>query len=241
MPAHREADVARWARLAIPAVSGAQAQIAAMTDQYLAAVQTAASGTTVRPVGVPATAVTTEALRGVPAVDVYRRPGVTVWTALAEGMPYSQAVNLGLLRALNIAVTDLQLAKTHTSQQVLEQAGDRVVGYRRVLDGNSCALCAVASTQRYHRGDLMPIHPGCGCDVAPIVGDTDPGQVINADRLAQVHDAIAETFGVSSESARQIGTPNGLQYRDVIVQHQHGELGPVIAVRGQRFTGPADL
>jgi hypothetical protein len=30
-------------------------------------------------------------------------------------------------------------------------------------------------------------------------------------------------------------------YRDLIVTHHHGELGPVLAVRGQHFDGPGSI
>lgn len=46
-----------------------------------------------------------------------------------------------------------------------------IVGYERVPDGNACDLCDLASGQRYTRGDLMPIHDGCGCGVEPLTED----------------------------------------------------------------------
>ena len=152
----------------------------------------------------------------------------------------------GQERLDSLAATDLQLAKTHTAQQALSRDA-RVVGYRRVLEGTySCGLCIVASTQRYRKAELMPVHPGCDCDVVPIYGDRDPGRLINAGALADVHAAVKDRFGVDSEAARAIpriydGKGDPTLYRDVIVTHNHGEIGPVLGVRGQDFTGPADL
>lgn len=234
---YRDAEIDRFAQLVAPVVEGAQVRVAALTDAYLAAYETAVYGGRVAPLGVPRDAAV--ALRGVDTVEVYRRPGVTVWTALSDGESFAGAVRKGLLRAEGLASTDVQLAKTHTSRRVLGSKGN-VVGYRRVLEGgHSCGLCIVASTQRYRSEDLMPIHGGCSCSVQPIYGDRDPGQVIDPERLAGVHDAIAERFGAFDEGARDINDITS--YRDVLVTHDHGELGPILGVRGQDFTGPTDV
>ena len=172
------------------------------------------------------------------------RPFVEVWTALKEDKPLEVAVTQGEQRLDDLAATDLQLAKTHTSRAALG-ADERVVGYRRVLEGSSsCGLCVIASTLRYHRGDLMPIHPACDCGVAPIYGTHDPGRLLNAGTLEDIHTAIEDAFGTSDSGGRVItydenGKP--INYRDVMVTHEHGEIGPVLGVRGQDFTGPADI
>jgi hypothetical protein len=226
----RDADIARMVAQIVPVVNGAQMQMVALTDAYLNAVAIAA-GLPMPTAATTARAVTGTATRGVDPREVYRRPGVTVWTALSEGKPLSEAVDAGLARLLNLAGTDLQLAKTRTSLNRLR--GDRgTVGYRRVLTGKEdCAMCVIASTQRYHREDLMPIHPGCDCDVAPIRGNVDPGQVIDPDRLEALHQSVADQFGRSDRGGRDI------DYRLIEVR-EHGELGPVLTWRGQHFDGP---
>lgn len=239
----RDADVERWANRVIPIAHGAQTRTAALQAAYHAAVASAALGETVAPVPVAPGDVTTTALRGVDTSDVYRRPAVATWTALSDGKPLASAVDVGLRRALSIVSTDQQLAKTRTSHRVLSSS-DRVVGYSRVLTGSeSCGLCAVASTQRYHRGDLMPIHPGCDCGIAEIYGDRDPGQVINQERLDATHESILDTFGSSDAGARSIDprNVNPTQYRDLLIVHEHGEIGPVLGVRGQHFDGPTSI
>lgn len=236
LESYRDVDIDRFVAAVVPVVTGAQRQIAALTDAYLAAVAAEVLGRPAGPVGVPASVVDSETLRGVAPVEVYRRAGVTVWTALAHGAPIDVAARRGLRRAQSLAATDLQLAKTHAARHVLAQTGD-VVGYRRTLTGSrSCGLCVVASTQRYRRGDLMPIHPGCDCGVLPIYGTADPGPVVDVDTLEGVHDAIAERFGTADRAAR-----GPIDYRDALVVHTHGELGPVLGVRGHDFTGPDDL
>lgn len=240
LDAWRDADIERFVSAVAPVVTGGQFQIAALTDGYLAAVEAAMTGLPVRPVGVASSLVTDEAVRGVAAADVYRRTGPTVWTALSNGDPLPVAAGKGLRRALSMGSTDLQLAKTHTSRHVFS-GKDRVRGYRRTLNGShSCGLCIVASTQRYRKESLMPIHGNCSCGVIPIIGTTDPGQVIDPGRLADVHQVINERFGAFDEGAR--GGKDGIpDYRKVLISHDHGEIGPVLSVRGQKFTGPDDL
>lgn len=235
----------------VPVVTGAQQQMQALTSAYLARQRQIMLGGPGAPAAVSDRDVTGAATRnGVPLTEVYERPFHTVWRELAE-LPHEdgaidQAIGAGLEQAKTQAATDLQRTKTLTSNHVIE-SDFRVVGYARVLEGEfSCGLCIVASTLRYTRGELMPIHPGCDCGEIPIFGDEDPGLVINEQRLADIHDAIAKQFGKHAADARLIAGQvkvNGkpLMYRDVIVEHEHGELGPIMAVRGQTFTGPQDL
>lgn len=220
----RAADIDRFAARAIPAVQGGQRHLASLTDGYLAAMERAVLGTAAKPIGIPAAAISFEAIRGVSAVDVYRRMGPTVWTALSRGTPLQSAVHEGLARALVTAGTDLQLARTHATVYALER-NDNVTGYERVPDGEACELCLLASTQRYHSDDLMPIHDRCACDVEPLFEDR--GQV--------VHPGLLDKLNTGSlDEARQM-------YQDRVAVEQHGELGPVLTVAGQHFTGPGDI
>jgi hypothetical protein len=229
----RDADITRMVGQIVPVVGGAQMQMVALTDAYLNAIAVAA-GLPMPTGATPARAVTGTATRGVDPREVYRRAGVTVWTALSEGKPLSAAVDEGLHRLLNIAGTDLQLAKTRTSLHRLR--GDQTAaGYRRVLTGSEdCAMCVLASTQRYHREDLLPIHPGCDCDVAPIRGGVDPGQVIDPGRLDAIHASVKEQFGKSDLGGREV------DYRLIEVR-DHGEIGPTLTWRGQHFDGPSNV
>jgi hypothetical protein len=237
--AWRTADMDRFLSTALPMVTGAQRLMGSLTDAYLSRVVGALTDSTSLPVGLPTSLVTGEALRGVPPAEVYRRPFVTTWTALSNGQSLDAAVKQGGERLHSVAATDLQLAKTHSASAAMQRM-QRVIGYRRVPDGTACALCLVASTQRYHRAELLPIHPGCGCDVEPLVGNEPEGQVIDRELLNRIHNAVREKFGTQNLSAREIGD-TGLMYRDLIVTHHHGELGPVLAIRGQHFDGPGSI
>lgn len=231
----RDDDVSRFVAAVLPVVAGAQRQMASLADAYVATMLADMLGGAGRPVGIAA--LTGAALRGgVDPAEVYARPFKTIWKALAAGTDFPDALAQGRLRAFQLASTDLQLAKTNAMRTLLAD-NRHVVGYRRVLTGTrSCGLCVVASTQRYHKDRLMPIHPSCDCNVAPIVGDHDPGQVLNSPLLDGAHAAIRDRFG-----AGDAGTRDGIDYRDLLVTHEHGELGPILSRRGDAFTGPDDL
>jgi pimeloyl-ACP methyl ester carboxylesterase len=259
LKAYRDSDAERFVAAILPMVLAGQRQTSMLTTAYLANAA-GALGATRAPASVAADAVAGTALRGVDPADVYSRPFETVWTQLSLGKPLDDAVRAGADRLQAIAATDLQLAATHTTAAATEQM-PHVAGYRRVLTGSeNCGLCVIASTQRYHRGDLMPIHPRCDCAVAPIIGDHDPGQSINSsmlttgampsaankhgvqiysgehlvdlgDLLEPVHDAVKAEFGRAARDARSI------DYRKVITVHEHGEIGPVLTVKGHKFTG----
>lgn len=238
LPDYRSSDIDAFVARIVPVVEGSLRQMGAMTDAYLAAIETVVSGERATTIGVEA--LTTERLRGVAASEVYQRAGIELWTALSNGTPFPDAWQQGLDRATSLATTDLQLAKTHTTRAVLARKRN-VSGYRRVLEGSkSCGLCIIASTQRYHKGDLMPIHPGCDCGVLPIYGE-DPGRVIDKDALDAARDAIAERFGPDVDQQSRKRKDDTLRTQDVLITHQHGEIGPVLGVRGQHFTGPSDL
>ena len=177
----------------------------------------------------------TEKLRnGAKFAEVFNRPFIEMRTALAQGRSVSDAVYLGGRRAESLAQVEVQLARRQASLTA-RKANDNIVGYLRVLSGSeNCALCYVASTQRYRRGDLLPIHPGCDCGEMPIYGNSDPGQVVDEYNLEKAHQAVEQRFGESARDAR------GLPYKDIIIR-EHGEMGPILSIRGQKFTGPNDL
>jgi len=178
----------------------------------------------------------TTALRnGANIKEVYSRPFVQMRMALAKGSEVSEAINVGSQTATSLARTEVQLSKRRASL-FARKANDNIVGYLRTLTGSeNCALCYVASTQRYRKGDLMPIHPGCDCGEMPIYGDSDPGQVIDQQLLDKSHQAVEDRFGFSSSTGR-----GEIDYRKIVVR-DHGELGPMLTVRGHKFVGPNNL
>lgn len=232
-------DVERFIALVLPFVLGGQRTIASLTDSYLALLAARALGGVPEPVGVDTLLVTGAALRnGTDPELVYRRGGAEVWAALEAGEPLNVAVERGAARLASVTSTDLQLAKTHTARQVLaQQPADRQpTGYVRTLEGpSSCGFCALASTRLYHVEELLPIHPACDCDVAPYYGD--PQLVVDPHQLERIHKLAADFFGTSRASGVDRGS-GAFDYHDFVIVHEHGELGPVLARKGQHFAGP---
>jgi hypothetical protein len=230
----RDDDVQRYIDGLMPLLDGIKRQSSTLTTAYYKAIAEGRDEDfTVPPI--PASDLTTAALRrGVGAEVVYLRPFVEVWTAVSKGAQLRDAIEAGAIRARSLASTEVQLAKRNVGL-LSRRANDNIVGFIRTLTGaENCALCFVASTQRYTRGELMPIHPGCDCGELPLYGNQDPGQVIDEERLTAVHEAVEARFGFSDPSGRKI------DYRAITI-HEHGELGPILTVKGQHFTGPNDL
>jgi hypothetical protein len=149
-------------------------------------------------------------------------------------------------RAADRGVPDVLLRAPREQTQLPpapEPPGVRVIaGYRRVLSNrpNHCALCVLASTQRYKSKDLMPIHPGCGCTVLPVF-DIEPrsdNRVLDPELAQQIHNVIRRDLGAKYVNAN--ARDAAAEYRDIVVTNQHGELGPVLGVRGQHFERDPD-
>jgi hypothetical protein len=260
----RNADIKPFVTQAVPLVQGAQLQMAGLTAAFLAQQRRIAVGGTGLPAAVSPGSVTGASARKANPVDVYERPFHLVWRELAE-LPREEgsiekAIQSGLDRAVNLAVTDLQLAKTHTTRRIV--ANDRqAIGTRRVLEGAySCGLCIVAATRIYHKTELLDVHPGCDCSQETLYADepqTGPvsvqavvrgadGTLTPVADLPDLHRRVHDTFGADSTAAGWLKGVTGesgkpIHYRDVVIDHEHGELGRVIGVRGQHFTGPGDI
>lgn len=230
----RDEDVERYIQQIAPGLMGAKLQAAKSTVAFYKSMAQLTNQDWTEPV-ITASDLETKALRkGVGTSLVYSRPFVDMRTALSQGKTVKESIEAGARRAAYLASTEVQLARRQAGLQA-RNSNDRIVGYIRTLTGmENCALCYVASTQRYNRGDLMPIHPGCDCGEMPIFGTQDPGQVINEVRLEAIHENVEQRFGVSDRSARAI------DYRAIRIT-EHGEMGPMLTVKGDKFTGPADL
>ena len=226
-----ESDVDRFLTRATPVVDASQAHAVALTDAYFAA-ETGRS-----PIGLPLDSLTGAAVRnGTPPADVYRRPFVQVWKALKDGTDWADAVSAARARVAGVASTDVQLSMRAAAANVMQQ-DQRIVGYRRVLTGKSCAFCATASTQRYHRDQLLPIHGSCDCGIAPIFGDRDPGRVVNRKLLKDLKASGGPQYwkdqGISVDESGQVLKADAPLKTAV---HEHGELGPVLGDADHEFT-----
>lgn len=233
----RDADIARFLDAVVPRVQASRAAVANATAAYLAQVAEID----------PTVVVDTSQLRGADVDEVYRRPAVETYTALSAGKSLTDAVEMGATRLVSIIKTDIQLAMQQQSAASTSASVSFKGGFRRTLTGNeNCAKCYIASTQRYRRGDLLPIHPGCDCGIEPLAPGENIGQVLDPARLAQTQDWVKGFTGESDTGARFLGGASGGgnpagEYADLIITRNHGEYGPTLAWRDQAFTGPADI
>jgi hypothetical protein len=226
----RDADVARFLSRAVPLVLSSRLRMAALTAAHLERVLRGAGLAPDATVAVPDVSL----LRGVDVPAVYRRPFEQVWTELSREKDFTAAVKAGETRVTKLIETDLQLAKTHAARAVMSKANGSGL-FQRVLRGeHDCVKCILTSTRVYSKAELLPIHPGCDCDVEPILGISEFKAEAQR-RLVDAHDLVAQQFGPEAAN------PSGRGYSDLIVTHEHGEYGPTLGIRGQAFTGPSAI
>ena len=217
----RDEDVEKYLAQVTPVLKGAKKKAAESTIAFYQSVAKVTGQPFNKPV-ILASDLATKTLRnGVDSLSVYRRPFVSMRMSLAKGLSVTDSIKAGATRANQLAQTEVELARRQSGLRV-RQANQNIVGYIRTLTGSeNCALCYVASTQRYRKGDLMPIHPGCDCGEMPLYGTDDPGQIIDQQRLDATHENVLKRFGESDKSARSI------DYRNIMVSN-HGEMGPTL-------------
>jgi len=207
-----EADVAPFVARVVPVVLAAQRRTAGLTVAYLGR----ELGTTPE---LDLVAFTGAAVRnGTPPETVYGRAFVTVWSALAAGTLWRDAVVAGAARARQAAETDVALAMRSTMQGVQDSSGGRIIGYERSTSG-ACAYCEAIDGAFVKSADAMPLHPGCGCDLEPVTAD---------ERGAR---------GRAAKLERLEATP----LPDTVAVHEHGELGPTLTDAEYAFTSESDL
>lgn len=216
----------RFATAAATLSRAAQTETAASLDGYLALLLGS------QPLGLNPDDLTGAAVRsGAEPFDVYLRPIVAARVKVSDGMSFSDAMEFGRSSAISTAQTDVALTQRAAMASASQQTG--IVGYRRVLTGKSCGICATASTQRYRTGTLMPIHNRCDCGVAPIIGSKDPGQVINQQLLKDLKNA--ERSATEAQRRHLAVDKDGTIHLPDIAVHEHGELGPVLTDASHDF------
>jgi hypothetical protein len=209
LPSYNESDVSAFLASAVPITTAAQQASIQLTNAYLA------RSLGVRPVAIDTGKILEQVRNGTTPAEVYRRPFVTVWSALKDSTDYQQAVADGLHRATSAVETDVQLAMRQTLVAVAEQH-TTILGYRRVPDPGACAFCVLVSGQRYLTDQLMPIHPHCGCGVDVITTENRGDFTGKASNDLQIPAVTRD--GVTAA-----------------VEH-HGELGPLLVDGSQNFT-----
>lgn len=239
--AWRDSDVPDFLSEALPILRGGQATMAGVVGEFLGTLAAATVATTLAPLLIPAALVTD--LRPVPTGEVYTRPFRTVWTALSRGQGITRAVQLGAERLAKVAEMDMQASYAQANRLGMERlpAGAQPEYWRRRLYGaENCAMCVIAATNRYRRGDLNPIHPGCDCYVEPVFsGGEDPlTPEREAALLRRAQAAASELTGVTDLGGRKV------DFRAITtnITAEHGEHAAPLLVRPlDRFTGPENI
>jgi hypothetical protein len=204
---------------------------AQLAQAYVANVETAMTGQPFSGQVIDPQEVASAVRNGVPMEDQWMRPMVRLRTLLGS-RPLGEALMAARQYAAAQQATNTQLAEREGARAAMATS-QRIVGYRRVTDGNACQFCLLASTQRYHFSALMPLHGGsCGCTTVPIIGSKDPGRVIDKELHTRLKSAGLDIKDDTDLEA---------EYSRTVVVQEHGELGPVLAMKGQNFTGPSDI
>lgn len=157
LPRYDEANVDEFLSRALPAVRAGARSSALLTAAYINRALER------QPAAFDPDEVLASLRNGVPLEEVYRRPFVAVWTDLAAGKLYADAVAAGLDKARMLAATDPQLAMRATAGAL-----DTGFGYRRVADGDACQFCLAVNGAYVKSGSAMPLHPHCGCSLEPL-------------------------------------------------------------------------
>lgn len=160
-----EVDVEPFLARVVPFVTGAQRQSIALTNAYVARL----AGR--RPLALDPSRITGAAVRnGTTPEEVYRRPFVTVWTALSKGTAFEDALAAGRARSTGAAAMDVQLSHRATYGE-LQRADRSIRGYERAPDGGACTFCLAVAGAFVKSADAMALHGHCGCGLEPIFGE----------------------------------------------------------------------
>lgn len=263
-------ELASWLEQITPIVQGARLASATVTTGYLRQIMQLTEGISPDTAGLLVEEVAAGIRNGATIADVYTRPIITARSAIAAGSSWKQAMQAGLERMDTTVATDVQLAMRDTVYEYGRRV-PQVHRWRRVLAGGKvCALCVVASTQVYYRGDLMPIHPNCDCGVIPETENFVPDNV-NQKRLEDARNFLGRKYSGTMESYRgydekgrrepHVATtvhgyvdehgnvvfhpPENLQDATVLLPdvkvEEHGELGPTLVDGAHHFTGPDEV
>lgn len=152
------ANTDRFVATVVPIVLGSQQATVVEVDAFMSTEAGLATGSSTEPWGLdPDQLIGVRARRGDFLESVYARNHRADVSTFRSRM--AREVNT------DITLAERGAANVHT-------AGDpRITGYLRTLGGGeNCGLCVVAATQRYHKGDLLPIHSHCRCGVQPLYG-----------------------------------------------------------------------
>lgn len=210
LPDYRDDKIDGFVAKAVPIVEAGQRRAVALTDAYMSRIL----GT--QPLGLNIDSLVGASVRnGVDPKDVYSRPFVTVWAAIAT-IGVQNAIDKGMNRLLSTGSMDVALSARDASVAYGQTSG-RVGGFVRVADPGCCDFCQSIDGAKCYVDDPAPLHNNCSCTLEPI--DSSSSDFSTSDFVSF---SAGETFG-------------NMQIEE------HGELGPVITDKANSFTGPDEL
>lgn len=172
----------------------------------------------------------TDQLRGVTTGALLTRPIIQARTDVSQGIAAVQSLTAARHRAEAIADTSTALAQRAATVRAASRPNP-IVGYRRVLTGESCGLCGTASRDSYRTDELAPIHARCDCSVAPIIGNDDPARQINRRHVDRLINQPAD-----QATGRRLQVDGDQVALPAVEVRRHGELGPVLVDPAHEFT-----
>ena len=231
-------------------IGAGQVAVANLTEAYLSRIATIITGQRFQPTGVgPEFGAPLRAVPGGTGWDqIYSRVAREYRLGIDDGLDREYAFHRANIRAMQMAEADLGLAFQREIDTFIRFAGQRrerryIFAYRRIVrpelsQGRVCGLCIAAADRIYYRGDLLPIHNGCNCEVMLITRSTDPGSLVtHLDPGGQLNrEALDELYRNAGDNTDYLSLR-----RTKYVIEQHGEYGPVLRFRDHHFTGPSEV
>ena len=175
-------DINRFLDSVVPLSIAAQRALASVLAGYLVTVSGERGAVSLDLDSVSGDATRPEGMR-----DSWSIPTWSMFAALGAGVVFADAFAQARRDVETKAMTDLAFTQSMAIAQLSEDVAG-LYGYRRILMGEGCEFCALASDQVYNVGELLPLHPGCNCAVAPLMlterGVIDPADTMNQETLS---------------------------------------------------------
>jgi hypothetical protein len=181
-----DGDMPSYYAAAVPLLTGAER--AALTEGHRHAVAYAAvvgkAGSAARAQAAPVASLLVDRPRHLAPPDrLAAAPIVQFNVSRAAGMSRAVAIHQGLARA-HVAAARVVVRAADEATTMAARASGAFQGWRRVISGNPCDVCASLATEaEYPVEDDMDTHPGCRCTRAwePVGGGVLDGWLPTGD------------------------------------------------------------
>lgn len=168
-PERLEESFGFWLSRMALLLAATQADLARLSDAYVATFVSSELGEAVAPVGVDVGAYAGKTIDGRAVADVLGPALFTVKRLVGDGKPFEQASAAGRARA----VRNVEVETAGASRAALDEALEReprVRGWRRVTSRRPCGACLAARTGAIQKtSELLRTHPHCSCSKEPVV------------------------------------------------------------------------